>query len=180
MVVSPYIMHDDLLENVERKGNMLKRLAIPWQCYFVQTVLNSFFFYIFLFLFLIVLWKYEIWKHDNIEEKKTETCSKIVFQMSISVCVWQKKLIWLLTFLFDCRTLSLFQTTVFELFQIQRVCRRQFKIGWHRLKGLQMGRKHCGKRRRNCSLQAISPFPAVFSKGLFLSGVKRCHCVGMG
>ena len=29
-----------------------------------------------------------------------------------------------------------------------------------------MGRKHCGKRR-NCSLPAISPFPSVFSKGLF-------------
>ena len=29
-------------------------------------------------------------------------------------------------------------------------------------------------------LQAISPFPTVFSKGLFPRGVKRCHCVGMG
>ena len=27
---------------------------------------------------------------------------------------------------------------------------------------------------------AISPFPTVFSKGLFPRGVKRCHCVGMG
>ena len=41
------------------------------------------------------------------------------------------------------------------------------------------GRKHCGKRR-NCSLRAISPFPTVFSKGLFPRGVKRCLCVGMG
>ena len=41
-----------------------------------------------------------------------------------------------------------------------------------------MGRKHCGKRR-NCSLRAISPFPTVFSKGLFPTGIKRCHCVGM-
>ena len=40
-------------------------------------------------------------------------------------------------------------------------------------------KKHCGKRR-NCLLQAISPFPKVFSKGLFPRGVKRCHCVGMG
>ena len=37
-----------------------------------------------------------------------------------------------------------------------------------------MGRKHCGKMR-NCSLRAISPFPTVFSKGLFAWGVKRCH-----
>ena len=42
-----------------------------------------------------------------------------------------------------------------------------------------MARKHCEKRR-NCSLRAISPFPTVFSKGLFPRGVKRCHCVGMG
>ena len=35
-------------------------------------------------------------------------------------------------------------------------------------------------KRRNCSLQAISPFPTVFSKGLFPKGVKRCHCVGIG
>ena len=42
-----------------------------------------------------------------------------------------------------------------------------------------MGRKHCGKKR-NCSLRAISPFPTMFSKGLFPRGVKRCYCVGMG
>ena len=35
-------------------------------------------------------------------------------------------------------------------------------------------------KRRNCSLRAISPFPTVFSKGLFPGGIKRCHCVGMG
>ena len=28
------------------------------------------------------------------------------------------------------------------------------------------GRKHCGKRR-NCLLQAISPFPTVFQKACF-------------
>ena len=33
---------------------------------------------------------------------------------------------------------------------------------------------------RKLSLQAISPFPTVFSKGLCPRGVKRCHCVGMG
>ena len=35
-------------------------------------------------------------------------------------------------------------------------------------------------KRGNCSLRAISPFPTVFSKGLFPKDVKRCHCVGMG
>ena len=29
-------------------------------------------------------------------------------------------------------------------------------------------------------VQAISPFPTVFSKGFFPRPVKRCHCVGMG
>ena len=28
-------------------------------------------------------------------------------------------------------------------------------------------------------LRTISPFPTVFSKGLFPRGVKRCHCVGI-
>ena len=36
---------------------------------------------------------------------------------------------------------------------------------------LQQGRKHCGKRR-NCSLGAISPFLAVFSKDLYYRHVK--------
>ena len=33
------------------------------------------------------------------------------------------------------------------------------------------GRKHCEKRR-NCLLQAISPFPMVFSKEFFCKHVK--------
>ena len=31
-----------------------------------------------------------------------------------------------------------------------------------------------------CSLRVLSPFPTMFSKGLFPRGVKKCHCVGMG
>ena len=42
-----------------------------------------------------------------------------------------------------------------------------------------MGRKHCGKRR-NCSLQAISPFPTVFSKDLCCRHVKTRACLGKG
>ena len=34
-----------------------------------------------------------------------------------------------------------------------------------------MGRKHCGKRI-NCSLRAISPFPTLFSKGVYCRHVK--------
>ena len=68
--------------------------------------------------------------------------------------------------------------TNFRLFWIKRLCRRQFQIWRKWQKVIQTGRKHCGKRR-NCSLRAISPFPTVFSKGLFPRGVKRCSCVGM-
>ena len=42
-----------------------------------------------------------------------------------------------------------------------------------------MGRKHCGKRR-NCSLQAISHFPAVFSKRLVLQTRKKQGLFGKG
>ena len=54
-----------------------------------------------------------------------------------------------------------------------------FKFDENGRKLSQMGGKHCGKRR-NCLLQAISPFPTVFSKGLFPRGIKNCHCVGKG
>ena len=75
--------------------------------------------------------------------------------------------------------LTLSQTTNFRLFQTQRVCKRQFQIWRKWQKVIQMGRKHCGKRR-NCSFRAISPFPTVFSNGLFPRGVKRSHCAGLG
>ena len=81
----------------------------------------------------------------------------------------------------DKMALTHYQTTNFRLFQTERVCRRQFQMWRKWQKVIQMGRKHCEKRR-NCSSRAISPFPTVFSfsKGLFPRGVKRCHCVGMG
>ena len=75
------------------------------------------------------------------------------------------------------RCLTHYQTTNFRLFQTERVCRRQIEIWRKWQKVIQTGRKHCGKRR-NCSLWAISPFPTVFSKGLFPRGVKGRHCVG--
>ena len=46
-------------------------------------------------------------------------------------------------------------------------------------KFIQMGRKHCGKRR-NCSLRAISTFPTVFSKDLYCRHVKTRACLGKG
>ena len=35
-------------------------------------------------------------------------------------------------------------------------------------------------KKRNCSLQAISPFPAVFSKDLYCRHVKTRACLGKG
>ena len=64
-------------------------------------------------------------------------------------------------------------------FKLDENGRKLFKRVEKWKKVIQTGRKHCGKRR-NCSLRAISPFPTVFSKGLFPRGVKRCYCVGMG
>ena len=51
-----------------------------------------------------------------------------------------------------------------------------FKFDENGKKVLQTGRKYCGKRR-NCSLRAISPFPTVFSKDLY---VKTWACLGKG
>ena len=78
--------------------------------------------------------------------------------------------------------LTLSQTTNFRLSQTQRLCRRQFQLWWKWQQIFQKGRKRCGKRR-NCSLRAISSFPAVFfdrlilqtrkNQGLFGKGLKR-------
>ena len=75
--------------------------------------------------------------------------------------------------------LTLSQATNFRLFQTERVCRRQFQIPQKWQKALQTGRKHCGKRS-NCSLQAISPFPTVFSKELCFRHIKTRACLGKG
>ena len=74
-------------------------------------------------------------------------------------------------------TLSL--TTNFKLIQTERLCRQQFQIWQKRKKVIQTGRKRCGKRR-NCLLQAISPFPTVFSKDLYSRHVKTRACFGKG
>ena len=71
--------------------------------------------------------------------------------------------------------LSHYQKTNFRLFQTEIVCRRQFQIRRKWKKVIQTGRKHC-RKRRNCSLPAISSFPTVFSKGLFSRGVKVSLC----
>ena len=67
--------------------------------------------------------------------------------------------------------LTHYQKTNSRLSQTERVCRRRFQIWRKWQKVIQTSRKHCGKRW-NCLLRAISPFPTVFSKGLFPRGVK--------
>ena len=58
--------------------------------------------------------------------------------------------------LYNKKQLTHYQTTNFRLFQTERVCRRQFQIWRKWQKVIQMGRKHCGKRR-NCSLRVFRP-----------------------
>ena len=74
-----------------------------------------------------------------------------------------------------CLTLS--QTTNFRRSSTERACRRQIQICLKRQKVLQIGRKHCEKRR-NCSLRAISSFPTVFSKDFYCRHVKTRACLG--
>ena len=69
--------------------------------------------------------------------------------------------------------------TNYRLFQIERVCRRQFQIRYQWQKVLKTDRIHCGKTR-NCSLRAISPFPTEFSKHLYYRHVKTRACLGKG
>ena len=82
----------------------------------------------------------------------------------------------------DCRlpntflSMTISQTTNFRLFQTESACRRHLYILCIRWI-LQIGRKHCGKRKK-CSLRAISPFPTVFSKELYYRRVKTRVCLG--
>ena len=61
------------------------------------------------------------------------------------------------------KVVTLSQMINFEIFQPERVCRRQFQVLFEWQKVLKKCRKHCGKRK-NCSLCAISPFLTVFLK----------------
>ena len=67
--------------------------------------------------------------------------------------------------------LSLSQTTNFRLLQTQRVWRWQFQTWWKWQKVLKTGRRHC-KKSRKCSLWAISPFSALFSKDMYCRHVR--------
>ena len=113
-------------------------------------------------------------------------CSNITFYTSAinykKHCKYTKHLLAAGNFFFACnvhQTLTLSQTTNFRLFQTERLSRRQFQIRYKWQKVLKTGRKHCGKRR-NCSLRAIFPFPAVFPKHEYCRHIKIWACLGKG
>ena len=65
----------------------------------------------------------------------------------------------------------------FRLSELERVCKGNIKFDENDGKFSKSVGKHYGKRR-NCSLRAISPFPAVFSKDLYCRHIKIRACLG--
>ena len=78
--------------------------------------------------------------------------------------------------------LTLFQMTNFRLFQTETTqttilnLRKMVENGG---KFSKEEKKYCGERR-NCFLQAISPFQTVFSIDLYYRHVKTMACLGKG
>ena len=76
--------------------------------------------------------------------------------------------------------LTHYQTTSFRLFQTERFADDNFKFDENGRKLSKWVENTVGKGEIAPNERAISPFPTVFSKGLFPRGVKRRHRVGMG
>ena len=92
------------------------------------------------------------------------------FSLSQNVCRRPSSARSLTLWLSDiCLTNS--QRRNFRLFKTERVCWWHFQIWWKQQKVFQIGRKHRWKRK-NCLLQAISPFSTVFSKDLYCKYMK--------
>ena len=72
--------------------------------------------------------------------------------------------------------LTHYQTTILDSSKLKEVADDNFKFVENGRKLSKQVENTVGKH----SLRAISPFPTVFSKGLFPTGIKRCYCVGMG
>ena len=75
--------------------------------------------------------------------------------------------------------LSISQMMNFEIFEIERVCRRQFLILLKCWKVLRQARKCCS-RGKNCLLQAIYAFLTVFYKTFVLQTCKKTGLFGEG
>ena len=58
--------------------------------------------------------------------------------------------------------------------RIENIVRKRENAGYNENGGKfsKKGRKRCGKRR-NCSLRAFSPFPAVFSTDLYCRSTRK-------
>ena len=80
-----------------------------------------------------------------------------VFKLHLFCClqmlsIWTSLKIWRLVQVnpfIRWQILTFSQTTNYRLFQTEKLCRRQFQLGWKWQKVLQTGRKHC-RKRRNC------------------------------
>ena len=69
--------------------------------------------------------------------------------------------------------------TNFRSFQTEKFADDNVKFDEHGREFSKWVEKYYGKRR-NCLLQAISPFPTVFSKDLYYKHVKTRACLGKG
>ena len=76
--------------------------------------------------------------------------------------VWATFLICIYSLFGQGLTLPVCKTTTSNSSKMKELADDNFKFDENGRKVLQTGRKHCGKRR-NCSLQAISPFSTVFN-----------------
>ena len=57
-------------------------------------------------------------------------------------------------------------TKILDSSKVKEFADNNFKFDENGRKFFKTGRKHC-RKRRNCLLRAISPFPTVFSKDLY-------------
>ena len=77
------------------------------------------------------------------------------------------------------KKLSVSQKTILESSKLKEFADDNFKLILMKMaESSPKGRKHCGNRRY-CSLRAISPFPAVFSKDLNCRHLKPRACLGV-
>ena len=74
--------------------------------------------------------------------------------------------------------LTFSQLTILDAFKLKEIADDNFKFDVNGRKFSNTVEK--AARRRNCSLQAISPFPTVFSNDLYCRNVKTRVCMGNG
>ena len=91
----------------------------------------------------------------------------VAFKVTQYTHQWENKTKWTSNVL---RTFTLNPSPddkIFRLVQIETNCRRHFKVNLKWKISTIQGRKHCEKRK-NCLLQAISPFLTMFSTAVYI------------